>query len=98
MRQFLRRVILKKFPFITLVGGVVLFSSGVGMRVYADITLHAVETRLIAARPVSPVSVDAPTPFAFQPADGRPDGIRLPDYNLSNTLEPVITEANLPNG
>ena len=87
---------MRRFWLISLVGGVSLFALGIGMRVYAAAAIAITEQRLSAARPVN--SASPLPPFTFQPADAAPDGLRLPEYNLWNTLEPVSEAVDWANG
>jgi LPXTG-site transpeptidase (sortase) family protein len=74
-----------------------LFAGGAGMRVYASLTLAQVERRLIAARPASPAEIGSAA-GVFEPADGPPTEIRLPDLGLWNRLEPVNQRLSWQNG
>ncbi len=77
------------FRLLTL-AGLALATCGVAMRAYAQLTNNHQRDALLTARPISPDEVwqDAPG-TALTPADGDPARLRLPDYGLWNTLEPV---------
>ncbi len=75
---------------VCLISGLLLFSAGTGMRLYAEAVIAETTLRLLAARPAS--AQDAPQPVHFAPADGAPTAIRLPAYDLWNSLEPVTEE------
>jgi len=81
---------------IVLVGGLLLFAGGAGMRVYAAVTLRLTEQHLISSRPASPSSLIASLPRANEgsevgnlPAEAAPSRIELPDFGLWNNLEAV---------
>jgi len=84
------------FLFLLLIGGV-MFTGGAGMRGYAQLTMRDTEQRLIAARPASPVQIETRRGY-FIPADSAPTAIRLPNYQLWNTLEPVSARPAWQNG
>src|SRR5512135_2193696 len=90
---------MRRFSWMSLLAGVVIFILGAGMRVYAAATLAATQARLIAARPASAKDsrVDS-QPVALQPANAAPDALYLPAYNLWNRLEPVSDAVNGPDG
>ena len=90
-----------RLPLISVLVGAVLFAGGAGMRVYASLTLAQVERRLVTARPVSPAEIGPEIGRAvgeFDPADGPPTEIRLPDLGLWNRLEPVTERLSWQNG
>lgn len=70
--------------------GLALTTGGAAMRAYAQLTNNHQRDVLLAARPDSPDEVWREAPrAALAPADGDPARLRLPDYGLWNTLEPV---------
>lgn len=82
-----------------LILGVLLLSGGIGMRVYAMFVQRQIEQRLLAARPASPDVIVSPNmPEYFPPATGNPTKVRLPAYDLWNTLEPVKQKISWQNG
>ncbi len=93
---------------ILAAGGLTTFATGAGMRVYAAITLVSTEQRLLAARPPSGVSVPTParddnaaskdSSIAFEPSDGPPVSVRLPELGLWNDLQPVTAQVSWHNG
>ncbi len=89
---------MRRFSLICVLTGATLFLLGVGLRVYASAMDTAIEQRLLAARPATAASIAAPGQFTFRPTYKMPDSIRLPTYNLWNTLEPVTVEMNGTNG
>jgi LPXTG-site transpeptidase (sortase) family protein len=82
----------RRLSLFILLAGLFLFSAGTGMRLYASALIGDTTDRLLAARPTSPS--DAPQPINFKPANGAPTEIRLPAYDLWNTLEPVTEQIN----
>lgn len=101
---------LRQLSFVSLIIGLVLFGSGVGMRAYATLHMAETERRLIAARPDESVLAFTPNSspasegsgekqrMIFVPADGPPTAIRLPDLGLWNTLEPITTQVTWQDG
>lgn len=74
--------------------GAALLAGGAVMRVYARITMHDTEARLLRDRPESANDTLASRPDAtLPPADGVPNAIRLPALGLWNALAPVTLDA-----
>jgi LPXTG-site transpeptidase (sortase) family protein len=93
----------KRFPSLTVMcvcAGLVLLAGGVGMRVYAALTIAVTGQRLLAARPSFPLADDRAARLAdpFTPADGPPTQIRLPDLGLWNDLQPVAQQVTWRDG
>jgi LPXTG-site transpeptidase (sortase) family protein len=78
----------QRAPLFLLIIGLLLAGGGAGMRVYASITLRLTEDRLLHDRPASPNDIP-PSIVTFASATVAPVLIRLPAYDLYNTLETV---------
>src|SRR5579871_7068174 len=88
---------MKRLCLVLLLIGVLLFTGGAGMRVYAQIDLYNTQQRLLAARPASPDRTASVT-SSWKPADNPPSRISLPGSGLWNTLEPVDQQAEWQGG
>jgi LPXTG-site transpeptidase (sortase) family protein len=88
----------KRLPLLCLMLGVVLFSGGAGMRIYASASIASTGQRLLAVRPTSPDAIGGTMHTPFVPADGAPTEIRLPDLDLWNSLDPVSLQLDSLDG
>lgn len=80
----------RRFFGLIMLLGATLFTTGAAMRAYAQITNNQQRDLLLAARPRQPGEVWANAQhISLPPANGDPAALRLPDFGLWNSLEPV---------